>query len=146
MHEIHILVFFFGWPSRTGSGPHFWEVLAPFWLHFGSLRDSILTSVTIFLTVSFRGVFGWRFLTCFHVFMRKGGSPGPGKPVKSHFGCFWCRAKVQKRSDFDGFWDRFGVPAGSFFGFVLIKMVTFLYAFWETPSGEALGPVLEPKQ
>ncbi len=85
------------------------------------------------------------FLSNSHVFGRKGGSPGPGEPVKSDFGCFWCRARVQKRSEFDGFWDRFGVPPGSFFGYVFVKMVTFLQAFLETPSGEAPGPVWEPK-
>ena len=49
-------------------------------------------------------------------------------------------------SEFYGFWDRFGIPPGSFFGDFPVKMVTFLQAFWETPSGEAPGPVLDEKR
>ena len=49
-------------------------------------------------------------------------------------------------SEFYGFWDRFGIPPGSLFGDLPVKMVTFLQAFWETPSGEAPGPVLEAKR
>ena len=80
----------------------------------------------------FRQVFLWRFFCKCSLFWLKRGGPRPAHSVKSSFCCFWCRARVQKRSEFDGFWDCFGVPPGSFFGHLSVEMITFL--LFEAPG------------